>query len=242
MEEEPLQNQPAQVRAESLSVVSLVVSCDLKTTGCTTQLEGLDHGLSLGQLALAPHASSSLCVLDDTHDFYAFLALRIRSFSIMTGPRVLPNAFLSTGILVVLVLQIAASTTAPSVTLFGIRRRPRAFFSVIFVSVNIDTASLDASIDICDDTLVALIAQLGMSTWLRIGGTSANSLVYDPDGPAGDVYVKRLFPIMSMPLQIFPFVLLTSTVPLISTIDTGLTLHACSHELMRPSCSGFHSS
>lgn len=56
-----------------------------------------------------------------------------------------------------------------------------------FVSVNIDTASLDASIDICDDTLVALVSQLGASTWLRIGGTSANSLVYEPSGPAGDV-------------------------------------------------------
>jgi hypothetical protein len=56
-----------------------------------------------------------------------------------------------------------------------------------FVSVNIDTASLDASIDICDATLVALVSQLGSSTWLRIGGTSANGLVYEPNGPAGDV-------------------------------------------------------
>jgi hypothetical protein len=56
-----------------------------------------------------------------------------------------------------------------------------------FVSVNIDTASLDASIDICDDTLVNLISQLGNSTWLRIGGTSANGLVYVPSGPAGDL-------------------------------------------------------
>jgi len=58
-------------------------------------------------------------------------------------------------------------------------------FDSTFVSVNIDTASLDAHMDLTDPTLINIIKQLG-SVWLRIGGTSQNTLVYSPNGPAGD--------------------------------------------------------
>lgn len=91
--------------------------------------------------------------------------------------------FVVLSILLSLCFSPAASQNLQA-SLSFISSQPLFSFDSSFLSVNIDTASLDANIDLNDPVLINLIKQLG-DVWLRVGGTSSNDLIYEPNGPAG---------------------------------------------------------